>query len=217
MTDTAREIRRVPEVAAAFAELFIAEAPGSIALSGGSTAEDCYRALAARQPDLSAVDVFLGDDRFVAVTHPDSNEGMIHRVLLADAPARAVHSMYAAGPDPEEAARGYDALLRGYGPMDLVHLGLGPDGHTASLFPGSPSLDVRDRLVIAAGDDAHPHPRITFTFPAIEQARLVVVTVAGAEKRDALAGVLADDPALPATRVRADRVIWLVDAAALGE
>ena len=217
MTDTAREIRRVPDVAAAFAELVLDSRPVSIALSGGSTAEECYRALAGRTPDWSNVDVFLGDDRFVPVTHPDSNEGMIRRELLAVAPPRAMHSMFAAGPDPESAAQAYDAALREHGPIDLVHLGLGPDGHTGSLFPGSPSLDVRDRLVIAAGDDLHPHPRITFTYPAIEMARLVVFTVAGDEKRDALAGVLAGDLALPASRVRAERVVWLVDAAALGE
>ena len=65
----------------------------------------------------------------------------------------------------EEAARRYDALLACRAPIDLVHLGLGPDGHTASLFPGSPTLEENERLVLPAGDDAHPHPRLTFTFP----------------------------------------------------
>ena len=101
-------------------------------------------------------------------------------------------------------------------PIDLVHLGLGPDGHTASLFPGSPTLDVTDRFVVTAGDELHPHPRLTFTYPAIARSPLVVFTVAGAEKRDAFARVRAGDESLPATRVRAEKVIWLADAAALG-
>jgi 6-phosphogluconolactonase len=96
-----------------------------------------------------------------------------------------------------------------------VHLGLGPDGHTASLFPGSPSLDETERLVVAAGDADHPHPRLTFTLPAIARARLVVVTVAGSEKRDAVERIRAGED-LPAARVRAERVLWLGDRAALG-
>ena len=66
-----------------------------------------------------------------------------------------------------------------------MHLGLGPDGHTASLFPGSPTLDESERFVVTAGDELHPHPRLTFTLPAIARAECVVVTVAGSEKRDA--------------------------------
>jgi 6-phosphogluconolactonase len=94
--------------------------------------------------------------------------------------------------------------------LDVVHLGLGPDGHTASLFPGSSTLDERERLVAPAGDDAHPHPRVTFTFPAIARFRLAVFTVEGAAKADAFARVLAGDD-LPAGRVSAARVVWLVD------
>ena len=96
-----------------------------------------------------------------------------------------------------------------------MHLGLGPDGHTASLFPGSPTLDEADRFVVAAGDDAHPRPRLTFTFPAIARARLVVVTVAGAEKRDAVERIRAGED-LPGARIRAERVVWLGDRAAMG-
>ena len=96
-----------------------------------------------------------------------------------------------------------------------MHLGLGPDGHTASLFPGSPALDEAERLVVTAGDDAHPRPRLTFTFPAIARARLVVVTVAGAEKRDAVERIRAGED-LPGARIRAERVVWLGDRAAMG-
>lgn len=210
------EVRQVDDVAEAFADLVIERAPRSVALSGGGTARDCYTALARRSPDWSQVDVFIGDERFVPVTDPDSNEGMIREVLTDVVGARALHSMATAGPTAEEAAAAYDAEIEAFGPIDLVHLGLGPDGHTASIFPGSPTLDVTDRLVVTAGDDQHPHPRITFTYPAIARSRLVVVTVAGEEKRAAFARVRAGDESLPASRVQAPEVIWLVDAAAAG-
>jgi 6-phosphogluconolactonase/glucosamine-6-phosphate isomerase/deaminase len=115
----------------------------------------------------------------------------------------------------DEAAASYDDLLGARHPIDLVHLGLGPDGHTASIFPGSTTMDITDRLVVTAGDDAHPHPRLTLTFPAIARSPLVVFTVAGEEKRDALARIRAGDDSLPASRVRAGNVIWLADRAAL--
>lgn len=210
------EVRQVDDVAEAFADLVVERAPRSVALSGGGTARDCYAALARRRSDWSQVEVFIGDERFVPVSDPDSNEGMIRAVLTDVVGARALHSMATAGATAEEAAAAYDAEIQAFGPIDLVHLGLGPDGHTASIFPGSPTLDVTDRLVVTAGDDQHPHPRITFTYPAIARGALVVVTVAGTEKRDAFARVRAGDESLPATRVRAPEVIWLVDAAAAG-
>jgi 6-phosphogluconolactonase len=123
--------------------------------------------------------------------------------------------MRGAGETIDEAADAYDRLLRRHGPVSLVHLGLGPDGHTASLFPGSPALEERERLVVATGDDLHPHPRLTLTFPAINQSPLVVFTVAGEGKREALARVKAGDD-VPAARVAASRVVWLVDEAANG-
>jgi 6-phosphogluconolactonase len=210
------EVRQVADVAEAFADLVVERAPRSVALSGGGTARDCYAALARRQPDWSGVDVFIGDERFVPVSDPDSNEGMIRGVLIDVVGARALHSMATAGTTAEEAAAAYDAEITAFGPIDVVHLGLGPDGHTASIFPGSSTLDVTDRLVVTAGDDRHPHPRLTFTYPAIARSALVVVTVAGAEKRDAFARVRAGDESLPAARVRAPEVVWLVDAAAAG-
>jgi 6-phosphogluconolactonase len=210
------QVREVPDVAAAFADLVAERRPASIALSGGSTAEAAYRALASRGMDWSGTDVYLGDERFVPVDDPDSNEGMIRRVLCADAQPKAIHSMSGAGGTVEAAADNYDALIRAANPIAITHLGLGPDGHTASLFPGAKSLEIKDRMVVSAGDEAHPHPRLTFTYPAIERSPVVVVTVAGEEKRDAFARVRNGDESLPATRVRAREVIWLADAAALG-
>ena len=97
-----------------------------------------------------------------------------------------------------------------------MHLGLGPDAHTASLFPGTAALAERERLVVTNEDDDHPHRRLTFTFPAIAMSGLVVFTVAGDDKRGAFARVRAGDD-VPAAHVTAGRVIWLVDPAAAGE
>lgn len=209
------EIRIVDDVAAAFAALVAERAPTSIALSGGSTAEHCYEQLRAVTVDWSVVDVYLGDERFVPVTDPDSNEGMARRVLLDAVAPRAIHSMSGAGATAEAAAVAYDALVRAAAPIGLVHLGLGPDGHTASLFPGTAVLDERERWVVTNEDALHPHPRLTFTFPAIAASQLVVVTVAGAEKAEAFAKIR-DGADLPAGRVTAPEVIWLVDPAAAG-
>jgi len=209
------ELRLVRHVPLAFQELVVAEAPESIALSGGHTARQCYELLAVADVDWPAVTILFGDERWVPVDEPDSNEGMARFAFVDQVMPRAVHSMRHAGKTIEEAAAAYDRLVRELGTIGLVHLGLGPDGHTASLFPGSPALDEKERLVVPTGDDLHPHPRLTFTFPAIALARLAVFTVAGEEKRDALARVKAGDD-LPAARVRAERVLWLVDEAANG-
>jgi 6-phosphogluconolactonase/glucosamine-6-phosphate isomerase/deaminase len=190
-------VQIVDNVPLAFARLVTQEAPRSIALSGGETAEQCYTAVRMAGPDWSNVDVFFGDERFVDPGDPESNENLARRSLLDEVRPRAIHSMY----QPV--------------PIAFVHLGLGPDGHTASLFPGSPTLDETERLVVTAGDDAHPLPRLTFTFPAIARARLVVITVVGAEKRDAVERIRAGED-LPGSRIRGERVVWLGDGPALG-
>jgi 6-phosphogluconolactonase len=209
------EVRTVDDVASAFADVVVEAAPSSIALSGGGTARDAYESLATRELDWSGVDVYFGDERFVGVDDPDSNEGMARAVLLDRAGPRAIHSMAGAGDTVDAAARAYDALIAAASPIDVVHLGLGPDGHTASLFPGSAALTVTDRLVVANGDNLHPHPRLTFTYPALARSRLVVFTVAGDDKRDAFNRIRAGDD-LPAAHVTAEQVVWLVDPAAAG-
>jgi 6-phosphogluconolactonase len=207
----------VPDVAQRFATLVATEAPRSVALSGGDTARRCYELLATANVEWPDVDVFFGDERWVPVADPDSNEGMARLTFLDEVAPRSVHSLRRAGDTPETAAAAYDQLLRESAPIDFVHLGLGPDGHTASLFPDSPALDEVERLAVATGDDLHPHPRLTLTYPGIARSRFVVVTVAGAEKRDAFARVRAGDASLPAARVRAERILWIADADAVDD
>ena len=207
-------VQRVDDVPTAFARLVTDTVTRSIAFSGGETAEACYRALRAAPVNWPAVDVFYGDERFVPVDHPDSNEGMTRRALLDRVSVHAIHPMYQPVPI-DDAAQAYDALVRAAPPIDLVHLGLGPDGHTASLFAGTRAVNETERLVVATGDDFHPQPRLTFTFPAIARARFVVVTVTGEDKRAAIERIRAGDD-LPAARIRGERVVWLGDRAALG-
>ncbi len=201
--------------------------PFSLFLSGGGTAEESYRRLAAlsQQEDPSAswwaaVDVYVGDERCVPPDDADSNHRMIAETLLADVgPVRADHPMYAGGP-PDRAATAYQQLIEPLRTFDLVHLGLGPDGHTASLFPGSAALAIDDPAVLVSAnrDPAanNPHDRITLTLAGLARARLVIFTVSGRSKREALVRMAAGEE-LPAARVRADEVVWLVDAAAAGD
>ncbi len=227
MTDWTKvngEVVVVDDVPTAFAGQVIEAFRGradegfSLMLSGGSTAARCYEQLAvdgANQIDWWQVDVYWGDERCVPPDDPASNERLVRQTLLERVgAANAVYPMRCEdGPDP------YQQRIAQAGRLDLVHLGLGPDGHTASLFPGSAALDADPgRLVVMNTDPKgnNPHPRMTLTFSGIARARLVVFTVAGEDKRDAFAGVCAGDPGLPASRVQADRVIWLVDPAAAG-
>lgn len=210
------EVRVVDDVPSAFVDVVRDVAPRTFAVSGGDTARRCYEALATADDIVwHDAEVLVGDERWVPVDHADSNERMARAALLDRVGVAAVHSMRGAGDTLEEAADAFDRLVAGLQPLDLVHLGLGEDAHTASLFPGAPSLDVQDRQVVAAGDDLHEWPRLTLTFPAIAASRLAVVTVEGAEKREAWARVRAGDD-VPAARVRARNVLWLLDRAAAG-
>jgi 6-phosphogluconolactonase len=219
------EIIVVEDVAAEFAERVVEAFHGrpeegfSLVLSGGETARRCYERLAADaadQIDWWQVDVYWGDERCVPSDSPDSNERLVREALLERVgAANAVYPMRCEeGPDP------YQQRIAHAGRLDLVHLGLGPDGHTASLFPGSEALDADPgRLVVMNADPSgrNPHKRMTLTLSGIGRARLVVFTVSGAEKRDAFESVRRGDRDCPAARVRADRVIWLVDPAAAGD
>lgn len=205
------EVQVVEDLAGAFAALVVDEAPRTIALSGGGTARRCYERLAVTPGiDWPSVTVLFGDERWVPVSSEDSNEGMARQVLLDRVDPAGVRSLRDAGDTPEEAAAAYDAEVAALAGIDMVHLGLGDDGHTASLFPGSPALAERGRLVVATGDDAHPHRRLTFTFPAIARAGLAVVTISGSAKAEAWRRLCQGDD-VPAARIRGERVLWMVD------
>ncbi len=209
----------VPGAFAAQVRQAFAARPGErfvVFLSGGPTARRCYERLATDPGDIDfgALDVFMGDERCVAPDDDDANQNLVRRALLDQVgPVGSFHPMSC-----PEGARSYERLLLGHPPPDLVHLGMGPDGHTASLFPDSPLLEEPDGHLVAESADPHdrnPHARMTLTLAGIARARLVLFTVAGPEKRDAFARVCAGED-LPAARVRAQRVLWLVDPAAAG-
>lgn len=212
------EVRVVDHVALAFAELVASIAPTSLAISGGATARHCYEQLAVTEGIAwEQIEVFVSDERWVPIEDSDSNEGVARLACFDGVRPKALHSMRLAGgthADIETAAAAYDALMSQHLPLDLLHLGFGSDGHTASLFPGSPACAVDDRLVVATGDDLHPWPRLTFTFPAIARCSSVVVTVSGTEKAEILRA-LADGADMPAAHLRAaDNLIWLIDRSA---
>jgi 6-phosphogluconolactonase len=187
----------------------------SVALSGGDTARACYEHLAATagsQIDWWKVDVYWGDERCIPHDHEDSNYHLAREALLDRVgAANATHLMRCGeGPDP------YQLRLGDLGRIDLVHLGMGADGHTASLFPGSAALDADPGRLVAMNEDPsgqHPYRRMTLTLAGIARARHVVVTVTGADKAECLARVAASED-LPAARIDAPSVVWLVDPAA---
>ncbi len=199
----------------------------AVALAGGSTPKPLY-ALLAEQPlaqelDWARVEVFWGDERCVPPNHPESNYRMAHRTLLRRVPILGENVHRIRGElGPEEAVAVYrlelQQALGGDGRFDLVLLGLGPDGHTASLFPGTEAVDERERSVVPVYVAKRDSWRVTLTLPLINAARHVVFLVAGESKAAALASVRAGQP-LPAAMVRpADgRLTWLVDRAAAAE
>jgi 6-phosphogluconolactonase len=186
----------------------------ALVLAGGSTPRGTYQRLSAAplatQLPWQHTHVFFGDERCVPHDHPDSNSHMADTALLAHVPIPAdhVHRISGAG-SAEDAARAYEDELRsvfapGRVQFDLVLLGIGPDGHTASLFPGAAACAEREKLVAATpAPKLKPRvPRITMTFPALNSARETLFLVAGPKKKDVLDRVLAGDETLPAALVR---------------
>jgi 6-phosphogluconolactonase len=204
----------------------------AVALAGGSTPRATYRRLA--QPPLAAqmpwdrTLVFFGDERGVPPTHADSNYGMAHSALLAHVPIQPerVFRIRGEDPDPDAVAADYARVLaealgvrRGETPrLDLVLLGLGIDGHTASLFPGSPVLKETFRTVAAVHAAAASVPqRFTLTYPVLNAAACVIYIVSGAEKAKVVKAALADSTTtVPAAMVRPSdgRLLWILDRAA---
>jgi 6-phosphogluconolactonase len=235
--------RRVLDTAA---RVLATRARCRLVLSGGSTPRALYERLAAASAgargaptaagaadaiDWSRVELYFGDERCVPADDPASNFRMVRESLLDRLPCApaAVHRIEGERPAPEAAER-YARRIAGAADeaspprFDLVLLGLGEDGHTASLFPGSPALEEATRTVVAARAPVAPHERVTMTLPVLRAARAILFLVSGAAKSAVLARVLdaggerraAAGPPLPAARVMPEsgHIAWLVDRAA---
>lgn len=203
----------------------------TLALSGGSTPRRLYARLASppfrSRIDWARVHVFWGDERCVPPDHPDSNYRLADESLLSKVPIppEQIHRMRGEESDPERAALDYSQeLMRVFGlkpgehpRFDLVLLGLGADGHTASLFPGSPALNENRRLAVATYAELIKAYRLTLTLPVLNAAAQVIFLASGAEKAEVLRAVLQErpSPSRPASLVRPERgTLWFVDRAA---
>jgi 6-phosphogluconolactonase len=191
----------------------------SMAVSGGRTPWLMLRALADDELPWQHVQVFQVDERVAPAGDPDRNLAHLRASLLdrVPLPADHIHAMPVEAADLDRAAGQYARTLEevaGSPPvLDLVHLGLGPDGHTASLVPGDPALDVTDADVALSGP-YQGHRRMTLTFPIINRSRLVLWLVTGGEKAQTLVRLRDGDRSIPASRVRQDRALVLADRAA---
>jgi 6-phosphogluconolactonase len=183
----------------------------SLAVSGGKTPWPMFKLLGERGVDWDHVDLFQVDERVAPDGDPDRNLTQI-RASLPDAALGRLRPMPVTDDDLDAAAVRYEAELPK--PLDLVHLGLGPDGHTASLVPGDPVLDVTDRLVALTAGEYQGRRRMTLTYPVLAAARRVMWLVAGEDKRDAVAKLIAGDRSIPAGRVEAPDGVVLADASA---
>ena len=212
-----REMVVTDDVPGAFAREVISafvDRPGEefdIALSGGEVARACYERLAAegtQTVDWLVVNFFWGDELCVPPNHPDSNERLARQALLERVgAANAVYPMRC-----DEGLDAYQLRLGEIGQLDVVHLVLGPDGSIAGLFPSSMALDADPGQLVTFSEDpsgVNKHLRMTLTYAGISRARLVIFTVDGEDRRSAMEAVVAGED-VPATRVRAGRVLWLV-------
>ena len=202
----------------------------TVALSGGSTPKSLYSLLAAKHAafDWTRTFLFFGDERHVPPDHPDSNYRMVAETLLSRIliPVGNVFRVKTENPDAAAAALEYENNLRRFfalGPgefprFDLILLGMGPDGHTASLFPGSEGLKEQSRMVIANWVDKFKTHRITFTFPVLNNAAEVMFLASGPDKADMVQQVLEgmNRPPYPSQQVlpKDGTLLWLLDEAA---
>jgi 6-phosphogluconolactonase len=205
----------------------------TLMLSGGPTAQVCYEHLSAAtiagETPLAAsfawslVDIYMGDERVVPPDDKDANQRLVREAIVDRVgPIGSFTPMPTVG-GIDACVQEYQGILAGVvgdgGPgIDLIHLGLGADGHTASLFPHAPTLFVGPNQLVAATEDPNgrnPHPRLTVTLPVIDGARLAVFTVTGESKRAAVASLRQGDD-IPALRVATERIVWLIDEAASG-
>jgi 6-phosphogluconolactonase len=193
-----------------------------MAVSGGHTPWQMLRALANEPVPWTSVHVVQVDERVAPAGDPDRNLTHLRENLLEHAPLspRQIHAMPVEDEDLEAAAASYGQLLQqiaGSPPtLDLVHLGLGPDGHTASLVPGDPVLEVTDQDVALTGS-YQGRRRMTLTYPLLNRSRRILWVVTGTEKAQVLARLLRGDVSIPAGRVRQDQALVLADFAAAGK
>ncbi len=227
-------------VALAMADRFLAAARRAIdergvfrvAMSGGGTPKQVYPLLLEPERrdaiDWGKVEFFWGDERSVPPDDPEANFGVAYRMLLSKLPGvrpERIHRMQAESADLDAAALSYESEIRlafdargEEAPrFDLIWLGMGPDGHTASLFPGTDALEEAERWVVGNHVPEKDTWRMTLTFPVLNAGRDVVFVVTGADKAEPIRSIRAGGSGLPAERVSGDRVEWIVDAAAAGE
>lgn len=214
-------IRAAERIARVAREAVASRGRCALTFSGGTTPWRALCALAGEDVPWGRVHLFQVDERAAPPGDPERNyshlkEALIDRIPI---PSANVHPMPVEGEDLDEGARRYEAILRriaGSPPvLDLVQLGLGEDGHTASLFPGDPALQAVDSEVVVTGLHMGRR-RMTLTFPAIDRARCILWLVTGAGKAAALERMRAGDRSTPAGRVRSDRAVLLADTAAAG-
>jgi len=201
----------------------------TLALSGGSTPKRLYESLATAEIDWARCQIFFGDERCVPPDHADSNYRMAREALLSKVaiPEKHVHRVKSEDADPERAAKAYEQELQSFFKLrpgelptfDLCLMGMGPDGHTASLFPGTSALAEEVRLAAAPYVEKLNAWRVTLTAPVFNHARCVLFLVGGADKAEALKGVLESErPAdeLPSKLIKpsAGELLWWVDKAA---
>jgi 6-phosphogluconolactonase len=207
-------------VARLLGEAIAARGAAHVALAGGSSPERCHEVLAGEDVDWSRVHVWESDERCVPPDHEDSNWRMIRSTLLDHVDVPEPHRHRVLGErGPDAAAQAYEEEIRATVPdavFDVVMCGMGPDGHTMSLFPGHPEVGERERLVIGVTGAPKPPPeRVTFTLPLVHAARHTILLVSGASKADALRAALERvDPSVPASLLRGGRLEVIADDAA---
>jgi len=201
----------------------------SLVLSGGNTPRSLYRLLATEFKDRitwEQMQLFWSDERYVPHSDTRSNYRMAEEILFRHVPIprQNIHPMPTELPDPQQGAQAYEGVLRTYFPppwprFELVLLGLGPEGHTASLFPNSPALEENERWVVSVKAAADPPVRLTLSMPAINHAREVYFLATGADKAPAVERALTwtpGKPASPAAMVRPEdgNTVWWIDESA---
>ena len=223
LTDGNAVARKAAEIIAAEARTAVAERGRFImAVSGGHTPWQMLRALAHEDVPWEGVHVVQVDERVAPAGDPDRNLTHLRESLLEHAPLRSeqIHAMPVESSDLDAAAKRYALTLQeiaGSPPvLDLAHLGLGPDGHTASLVPGDPVLKVTDADVALTGV-YQDRRRMTLTYPMLNRSRRILWLVTGSDKVEALARLRDGDAAIPAGRIRRDQALVLADRAAAGK